>query len=171
MYQANSMGQFSRPLWYSNEQNRQNSCSLYPLTTSKQNSTLHYFHPKHSHLENRKWRINLKILLKISVFIFVLFWLHLQHAEVPGQALNPCHSSNPSHSSDNAEFLTTRPPGNSSEDFLKDGKGKFILHSTEHFLISIFFFPFFNCTGNKWQIDVTCIPHLTPPPNIPYTSS
>ena len=30
----------------------------------------------------------------------------------PDQVPNPIHRSNPSHSSDNAESLTTRPPGN-----------------------------------------------------------
>ena len=39
-------------------------------------------------------------------------WLHQQ--TFPGQGLKPCHSSNPSHSSDNARYLTTRQPGNSS---------------------------------------------------------
>ena len=39
-----------------------------------------------------------------------IFWPCPRHA---GQGSNPRHSSNISHSSDNAEFLTTRPPGNS----------------------------------------------------------
>ena len=38
------------------------------------------------------------------------------HAEI-GQGSNPCHSSDPSHSRDNAESLTARPPGNASNFF------------------------------------------------------
>ena len=50
-----------------------------------------------------------------------------------GQGLNLCHSSNPSHSSDNAGSLVTRPPANSKNFFFK--KIRFIrdLHSLKKF--------------------------------------
>ena len=34
-----------------------------------------------------------------------------------GQGSNLCHSNDPSHSSNNTESLTTRPPGNSNDEF------------------------------------------------------
>ena len=49
--------------------------------------------------------------------VFVLFCFLYAHAhnmqKFPGQGSNPHHSSNSIHSSDNARFLTARPPGNS----------------------------------------------------------
>ena len=40
------------------------------------------------------------------VLFFGFFLLHLWHVEVPGQRLNPCHSSSLSHCSDSAWSLT-----------------------------------------------------------------
>ena len=40
------------------------------------------------------------------------FWLCPWHVEAPGQG------SNPSHNSDNARSLATRPPGNSMKELL-----------------------------------------------------
>ena len=48
----------------------------------------------------------------IYLFLFIhlfIYFLHLFHVEVPGPGIEP----KPSHSGDNAESLTTRPPGSS----------------------------------------------------------
>lgn len=43
----------------------------------------------------------------VHFYLFIyLFWQHPWHAEVPGSRLNPYHSSDLSHSSDNAGYLT-----------------------------------------------------------------
>ena len=45
--------------------------------------------------------------VKFFVCLFVcFFWLHHGMRNLPGQRLNPCHSSNLSHSSHSDEFLT-----------------------------------------------------------------
>ena len=46
-------------------------------------------------------------------FSFLFFGPAHSMQNSPGQALNTYHSSNQSHSTDNARSLTTRPPGNS----------------------------------------------------------
>ena len=43
----------------------------------------------------------------------------LWQAEFPRPAMEAHHSSTPSHSSDNARFLTTEPPGYSQEGVFK----------------------------------------------------
>ena len=52
----------------------------------------------------------IQISMQISQFFFFVGGVHLQHAEVPGPGitsmlLNPCHSSNQSHRSDNTASL------------------------------------------------------------------
>ena len=41
-----------------------------------------------------------EIIIKCIIFLINFFWLYPRHLEVPGQASNPCHSSNPSCSGD-----------------------------------------------------------------------
>ena len=53
----------------------------------------------------------------VPLSLFFFFWPHPQHVRFPDQELNPSHSSYPSHSSDNAKSLTTRPPRNSRYNF------------------------------------------------------
>ena len=55
-----------------------------------------------------------------------------------GQGLKLSHSSNPSHSSDNAESLTVRPPGNSKQNFLNLQVLLKVFHSLElYFFLKI----------------------------------
>ena len=60
------------------------------------------------------------ILITVSLQIKMLFALYKisfgcawDIEKFPGQGLNLCHASDPSHFSDNAGSLTTSPPGNS----------------------------------------------------------
>ena len=48
-----------------------------------------------------------------AAFSFFMFWPRPRRQKFLGQGLNPYHSRDPSHSSDNARSLTVRPPGNS----------------------------------------------------------
>lgn len=50
-----------------------------------------------------------------SQFFVLFFFFDCAHGmlKFPGQGSNSRHSSDPSHSGDNARSLTTRPPGNS----------------------------------------------------------
>jgi len=57
--------------------------------------------------------LSLSLFFFLSFLFFFFFWLHLQHADVNSQGPNLHHSSDHSHSSDNASSLTTRPPRNS----------------------------------------------------------
>ena len=59
-----------------------------------------------------------KQIVCMWVFLFLFVLTHgMQNFQ--GQRLNPCHSSDMSHSSDNPGSLTTRPPGNSLEQTVK----------------------------------------------------
>ena len=65
----------------------------------------------HRHSPNKYIQIHMHIIflknLSMANFIsLITFWLHSQHAEVPGPGSNPRRSSHPSHSRDNIRSLT-----------------------------------------------------------------
>ena len=66
------------------------------------------------------WILPLRIMhMRFVDHYFILFWgEHPRHAEVPSQGSNSSHSSYLSHSSDDTESITTRPPGNSNFIFI-----------------------------------------------------
>ena len=52
-------------------------------------------------------------------FVFLFGYTHSMQNFL-GRGLNPHHSSDPSHNSDNGRSLTTEPPGNSKMDVLNN---------------------------------------------------
>ena len=74
-------------------------------------------------------------LLEFFLFLFFLFWLHPQHAEVPRQG------SNLSHSSDQGGSLTARPQETPSVEKSYTFINKEIRE----------FFPFYGCTCGIWK--------------------
>ena len=61
---------------------------------------------------NVKWIIMVCKFIPIPLKYPSKFFFSFGMGKFPG--LNPCHSSDLSHSSDNAKSLTTKPPGNAS---------------------------------------------------------
>ena len=51
------------------------------------------------------------------LWLFLFPWQHRSMWKFPGRELNPFHSSDPSHGSDNIGSLTAMPPGNSPMTF------------------------------------------------------
>lgn len=64
----------------------------------------------------------------------LVFWLYPQLWKFLGQELSPSHSSNLSLSSSTARSLTTRPPGNSSDNFCKGTRQKTCWKHYSYFL-------------------------------------
>ena len=55
------------------------------------------------------WGMHPEALDAVLYFFVRLFWLHPWHVTFPGQGSNPCHSSDPSSSSDNTVSLNHCP--------------------------------------------------------------